>query len=349
MTESTSTRQYYLAQFLFWSAYFLLNMVFVKVGVQWHPIYPVIFLVLSLLLFTATHALRWIYKKKAYTWPLRKTILNLVWALPVTAVLIQWLLFTLVFIVISVFAIDATGAQRSTVGGFVTYVMNTWIMLVLWCTVYLFRVEFRKRREAEVAHWKLQSEVKEAELQFLRSQINSHFLFNALNNLRSLIREDAERARAGLNDLAALLRGLLHVDPSKKVKLKDELEWVKGYLALEALQFENRLRTEFNIDDKLLNQELPPLILQTLVENAIKHGIAARRDGGVVGISAKSISDKKWQLIVTNPGADRAGTHQGNGIGLKNTRQRLSIAYGDQASLALQIGDVVIATVELPL
>jgi len=349
MNQSTSTRQYYLAQFFFWSAYFLLNMVFVRVSVQWHPIYLVIFLVLSGLLFLATHALRWIYRKRAGTWTLRRTIGHLVWVLPLLALLIQWVLFSIIFFAINLFAVDVAGAQRSSFGGFITYAMNTWIMLVLWCTVYLFKVESRKRREAEIAHWKLQSEVKEAELQFLRSQINSHFLFNALNNLRSLIREDAERARSGLNDLAALLRGLLHVDPTKKVRLRDELEWVKGYLALEALQFENRLRTEFNIDENLLNQELPPMILQTLVENAVKHGIAARRDGGVIIISARQLGDKKWQLIVTNPGAERVSTHHGNGIGLRNTRQRLALAYADQASLTLDVNDVVTATVELPL
>jgi len=347
MTEVTSSRQYYLAQLVFWGGYFLLNLAFLSFTFL-SPLLALIFILLSLLLFIATHLMRSAYKRIASRWGFKRIALHLVWLLPVVALLIQALLFTSILLGIRIFSLSTDGMQKGTTGSLFIYTVDTCIMLVLWCAVYLFRVEFIKRRNAEIAHWRLQSEVKDAELQFLRSQINSHFLFNALNNLRSLIREDAERARAGLNDLAALLRGLLHVDPARKVKLKEELEWVKGYLALEALQFENRLRTEFIIDDTLLNQELPPLILQTLVENAIKHGIAVRREGGVVSVSARQAGDRRWQLIVTNPVADQQSLHQGNGIGLKNTKQRLSIAYGHQASLTLQIADVVTATVELP-
>ena len=345
---STSTRQYLLAQLVFWGGYFLLNLVFISLTYS-SPLLVSIFVLLSMMLFIATHWMRSVYKKLSLRWNFRRIALNLVWLLPVTALIIQLLLFSFIVLAIRLLSLNTDGMQKGSTGSFFIYTVDTCIMLVLWCTVYLLRAEFNKRRYAEIAHWKLQSELKDAELQFLRSQINSHFIFNALNNLRSLIREDAERARAGLNDLAALLRGLLHVDPVKKVKLKDELEWVKGYLALEALQFENRLRTEFHIDEELLDEELPPLILQTLVENAVKHGIAARRDGGVVSISAKQLGDKRWQLIVTNPGAERDDVHQGNGIGLNNTRQRLSLAYAEQASLTLIMGDIVTATVELPL
>lgn len=347
-TDKKNQRQYLLAQFVFWGGYFILNLVFISFTYS-SPLLVSIFLMLSALLFVATHLLRGVYKKIAPRWSFKRIALNLIWLLPLLALAIQVLLFVITGLGISLFSLDTGQMQKSSLGGFFIYTVDTCIMLVLWCTVYLLRAEFIKRRQTEVAYWKLQSELKDAELQFLRSQISSHFIFNALNNLRSLIREDAERARSGLNDLAALLRGLLHIDSAGKVKLRDELDWVRGYLALEALQFENRLKTEFDVDEALLDQELPPLILQTLVENAVKHGIAARRDGGTIRVVARYESDKKWQLIVTNPAAERESAHQGNEVGLRNTRQRLMLAYDNQASLTLNMDDIVTATVELPL
>jgi signal transduction histidine kinase len=350
MTEvPTASRQYYLAQSLFWGGYILLNLVFMSLWGQTSTLAIPIFLVLSILLMASSHGLRCLYQRFATNWSLLKTALNLAWLLPIMSLLAQYLLYVLITVGVRLLSVNTDGMPRGSVGVFIGYSMNVCIMLVLWSTFYLLRVELRKRRNAEIVQLQLQLALKDAELQFLRGQINSHFLFNALNNLRSLIREDAERARNGLNDLASLLRGLLHVDPARKVKLKDELEWVKGYLALEALQFETRLQTEFMIDESLLNQELPPLILQTLVENAIRHGIAARRDGGVVHISARKLNDQRWQLRVTNPLPEHVSAHAGNGIGLSNARQRLQLAYGDQARLSLEFGVQVIATVELPL
>src|SRR5690606_35913235 len=125
--------------------------------------------------------------------------------------------------------------------------------------------------------WQNEIRLRELELQFLRSQINSHFLFNALNNIRALILEDTSAARQALSDLATLLRGLMQSEHKQTVPLREELEWVQGYLALESLQFEQRLQFDLDIDSTLLDASLPPMLLQTLVENAIKHGIARRR------------------------------------------------------------------------
>jgi len=349
MTNASTSRQYYLAQLAFWGGYFLLNVFIFSFSNPLSTLLVVIFGLLSALLFIVTHVLRELYRKVAHRWSFASVVLNLIWILPVLALLIQFLLITIVGLGIKVFSIDTGSMQKESMGVFLLYVADTCIMLVLWCAIYLMKAQIKARRQAEVAHWRLQAEVKESELQFLRGQINSHFLFNALNNLRSLIREDGERARSGLNDLATLLRGLLQIDSVKKVKLKEELEWVKGYLALEALQFENRLRTEFNIDSQLLDQELPPMILQTLVENAVKHGIAARREGGTIQVTARKLNGQCWQLCVTNPGSEHPSRHAGNGIGLSNARQRLVLAYGDQATLTLDFSECVTACVELPL
>jgi LytS/YehU family sensor histidine kinase len=211
------------------------------------------------------------------------------------------------------------------------------------------RAEFTKRRNSEIAHWQLQAQLKDNELQFLRSQINSHFLFNAINNLRTLITEDAEAARKGMASLSILLRGLLQNDAQQLVSLRDELEWVQGYLYLESLQFEDRLTTVLDIDESLLTAKLPPLIMQTLVENAIKHGIAARRQGGELRICIQRLSALRWFIEVQNPLPEFSPSHTGNKIGLKNTRERLHMAFGEKATLDLTFSTQVTARVELPL
>jgi LytS/YehU family sensor histidine kinase len=149
--------------------------------------------------------------------------------------------------------------------------------------------------------------------------------------------------------LATLLRGLLQAEAHTTVPLREELDWVRGYLALEALQFEQRLQYEFAIDDSLLDAKVPPLLVQTLVENAIKHGIAGRRTGGLVSLRAQRLNDSEWQLEVENPAAELPALHQGNGIGLANARERLAIAFGERATLELQLGEHVVARVCMPL
>jgi LytS/YehU family sensor histidine kinase len=269
--------------------------------------------------------------------------------IPLAALTIQIVLHLLIYAVFALAPEHSAGIHPFSASSFVLYTFNTAFMLALWSMLYLLRSEFKKRRETEIAHWRDQAKLREIELQFLRSQINSHFLFNSLNNLRALILEDPHAARKGLADLATLLRGLLQAEAHTTVPLREELDWVRGYLALEALQFEQRLQYEFAIDDSLLDAKVPPLLVQTLVENAIKHGIAGRRTGGLVSLRAQRLNDSEWQLEVENPAAELPALHQGNGIGLANARERLAIAFGERATLELQLGEHVVARVCMPL
>src|SRR5690606_16611858 len=265
------------------------------------PVMAVIFIMLSVLLWLASDGLRWLHKNYGRSHSLTYIFLHLLWLLPLTGLAVQLLLSIIIYGLMSQFPNLAEGVQPMHSGSLLLYTANTSIILLLWSIIYLLRAEFFKRRHAEIEHWRLRAEMKERELDFLRSQINSHFLFNAINNLRAMVREDAERARSGLADLSTLLRGILHSDSRSLIKLQEELEWVRGYLSLEALQFENRLIVEEQIDPELLNAQMPPLLLQTLVENAIKHGIAARRSGGKIIFSARQLDNDRWQLSVTNP------------------------------------------------
>lgn len=351
--QTKSRRQaqnsYLLAQGLFWGGYCLLNLLLISLSNLFSLVTLAAFVMLSLLLALSSHGLRWLYQRYAVHLSLGLIALHLVWLLPVISLAVQLLLYGVIYAIITSAPALAEGVQETTTGNFFLYTINTSIMLLLWSILYLLRAEFFKRRNAEIEHWRLQADIKERELDFLRSQINSHFLFNAINNLRAMVREDAERARSGLADLSVLLRGILHSDNRSLIKLHEELEWVRGYFALEALQFEDRLITEEHIDKELLNAQLPPLLLQTLAENSIKHGIAARRSGGKVTIEAIKISATEWMLRVTNPPPEFATNHAGHGVGLANARERLALAFGDKASLQLELTHQACAQVVMPL
>lgn len=346
-SNTQPSRLYISTQLLFWGGYFFINLAFVGAWGYYSHSSLVIFVLLSLLLGFASHCLRFLYHRFGWHLSVLRIGLNLLWLIPLTALGVQALLHGFIFLFIQITGPSAS-IQPVSVGSFIGYSMNTAIMLLLWSIFYLLQREFKQRRETEIAHWRDQLKLRDMELQFLRSQINSHFLFNSLNNLRALILENPQAARQGLADLATLLRGLLQTDNKVTVSLREELEWVRGYLALESLQFEQRLSYEFQIDDSLLDEKVPPLLLQTLVENAVKHGIARRRIGGHINISANSPTPKQWCLSITNPAPELVQEHQGNHLGLANTRARLAAAFGPLAHFELTLGEVICARVDLP-
>ena len=349
LKNDKGSHRYLLAQIIFWGSYCALNLLLIGLSVELSPIIILIFTTLSLLLGFTSHGLRWLYKNRSQTLSPGIIAMHLGWLLPLMAISIQTLLYGITWLSILVAPTAAQNLQPMTKGSFSLYTANTAIMLLLWSIFYLLRAEFFKRRNTEIEHWRLQAEVKARELDFLRSQINSHFLFNTINNLRAMVREDAERARSGLADLSVLLRGILHHDDRPLVKLHEELEWVRGYFSLEALQFESRLTTEELIDQDLLTAQLPPLLLQTLAENAVKHGIAARRKGGKVTITAHKLDSKNWELCVINPLPEFTSSHAGNGVGLSNARARLALAFGEQARITFELTDQARVQVVMPL
>lgn len=355
VTDNTPSKLYWRFQLGFWGGYWLLNLVYARVWGYSSFSYDGLFVVLSVLLFGLTHGYRRLYTRYGRQKSVAALCLHLAWLLPASAVLLQmlfgafasaWVRF---FPAVDPAAIATRYSDMRYTDALVGYVINTTIILMLWCLITLLRIEWLRRRNAEREYWQNELRLREAELQFLRSQINSHFLFNALNNIRSLILEDPQSARQAVTDLATMLRGLMHSEARTTVSLRDEVELVKGYLALESLQFEQRLSFELNIDPRLQEAQVPPLLLQTLVENAVKHGIARRSQGGAIRISATSLPDKRWCLQVENPPAELPANRESNGIGLKNARSRLQAAFGELASLELAQAHTVLARAEMPM
>ena len=227
---------------------------------------------------------------------------------------------------------------------FFLYWLNTIMPLALWAAGWITIQALRRYRQGEVSRLKAEADKSALELEALRARLNPHFVFNALNNLRALINEDPERAREMVTRLSNTLRHALDHGGNATVSLAEELAVVDDYLAIEQVHFEQRLKVERAIDPGADNARLPPMLLQVLVENAIKHGIARTPGGGTLKLEA-GVARNVLRVSVESPGR-LGGETRGHGVGLAYLRSRLS---QDGARFDLQDGDGrVRATLEVP-
>jgi len=232
--------------------------------------------------------------------------------------------------------------------------INGTMLYVGWFCVYFFYHLFDRFNRSEIERLRLSTTVKEAELRALKSQVNPHFIFNSLNSLRALIDENPQRAREAVTQLANLLRYSLQSGQLETVPFEDELRIVNDYLALEQVRHEERLRVRLDIAPETLALPIPPLLLQTLVENAVKYGISDRPEGGEIAIIARRENDS-LMLRVTNPGDLSAPAARrrpaSTGVGLRNAADRLRLLFGERASLQLRTDgpSVVVAEAVVPL
>ncbi|MFZ1452526.1 MAG: histidine kinase [Ferruginibacter sp.] len=228
-------------------------------------------------------------------------------------------------------------------------VYYTLMLIAIWMLIYIVYHYVEKNRNDQLDRLKLETTVKELELKTIKSHINPHFIFNSLNSIRALVDENPKRARRAITELSNILRSSMHAEKSETVTLERELDIVKDYLALEQMRFEERLKIEFDIDEDTLQQQVPPMMLQTLVENAIKHGISKQILGGVVRIVAV-FKDNVMQLQVQNTGQletnpdGEARLADRQGFGIKSTQDRLNLMY--QGKAVFEIKNLDTAMVE---
>ena len=223
------------------------------------------------------------------------------------------------------------------------------IYFIIWNLIYFMYHFITKSQKQQLDTLKLEALVKELELKTIKAHINPHFIFNSLNGIRALIDEEPNRARNAITELSNILRSSMQTDKLESVSLEKELNIVKDYLALENMRFEDRLRVEYEIDEDTLDQPVPPMMLQTLVENAIKHGISKQITGGKIRI-VSDFKDSYHELAVQNTGKLVNGTAKGDGFGLPSTLNRLSLLYGEKARFSIKqlTSEIVEARVLLP-
>ncbi len=225
-----------------------------------------------------------------------------------------------------------------------------WLLLV-WNMIYYIYHYVERNRKQELDTFRLEAMVKSLELKTIKSHINPHFIFNALNSIRALVDENPQRARRAITELSNILRSSMQAEKMETVPLQQELDIVKDYLALEHMRFEERLKIEMDIDEDTLSQPIPPMMLQTLVENAIKHGISKRINGGVIRIIS-DFRDNHHELIVQNTGSLNGRlAHNPDGFGLKSTQDRLNLLYQGKAVFHINdiAGEMVESKIIMPL
>ena len=211
-------------------------------------------------------------------------------------------------------------------GPLIGYWLNTCVLLGLWTGAWAGRRAMRRARESEIAALRAASARRALELDALRARLNPHFVFNALNNVRALILEDPQRARELVTRLSASLRHALDHSQRDWTTLREELAVVDDYLAVESVHYEQRLQAVIDADPAAMDARLPPMALQLLVENAIKHGIARTSGGGTLSVRA---ARREGYLIidVASPGK-LGGPSDGSGVGLAFLIQRLEDCGG---------------------
>ncbi|WP_223789148.1 sensor histidine kinase [Marinicella meishanensis] len=231
-----------------------------------------------------------------------------------------------------------------------------WFVLGLWSLLYLVIKQLRRSRQQQMTQLQLESALQANELRALKAQLNPHFIFNCLNNMRALAIDDSQTTRQMITHLSEILKYSFQYGEQTTVSVEREIQHVNNYLALESIQFEQRLTYDTQVDAATQQALIPTLAIQLLVENAIKHGIMKLPNGGHIQINVTGVG-AQLIITVTNTGTlptepnpahnDRNHTR----VGLSNLKQRLHLMYGDRAELSIQaLSDERVAVqIKLPL
>lgn len=263
---------------------------------------------------------------------------------PIQTQITSFLILTLIFSIVYAFADvalenlfdlrDLGGIKISLANEITRTAISNFFLLFIWNLIYYTYHYVERNRRQEVDTLKLQSVVKELELKTIKSHINPHFIFNALNSIRALVDENPNRARTAITELSNILRSSMQAEKLETVPLERELNIVKDYLALEKMRFEERLTIEMDIDEDTLGQPVPPMMLQTLVENAIKHGISKKINGGTIKVSSDFVNDHH-ELVVLNSGQLNGYVNE-EGFGVRSTQYRLNLLYQGKATFEIK-------------
>jgi hypothetical protein len=232
-------------------------------------------------------------------------------------------------------------------------VLGSFYILLCWSGLYFGIKYYQQLQEQTEQTLKATAAAHQAQLMALRYQLNPHFLFNTLNAISTLILDrDNETANLSVTRLSDFLRYSLDNDPMKRVTLRQELEALDLYLEIEKVRFGERLTVQREIESRALDGLVPSLILQPLIENAVKYAVTPREEGGKIRISAK-VHHGELMIAVADDGpglGNGTSKHKSSGVGLKNTRERLKQLHGERQALTLAPNDPhgLVITINLP-
>ncbi|MDN5202049.1 histidine kinase [Fulvivirgaceae bacterium BMA10] len=340
-------RLYWSAQIIGWSLYAIFGLAIHSLFDGFNTNSLLIQILGATLMIISTHMLRMIIIRYNYLNDSIKSIALKLLALGLLiSIVVNILISLFMIIVLKMFTFE-----QFSMSILMVYTFQSFTILILWIALYMGIHYFWNYKKGEIEKWKLEASLKNAELIALKSQINPHFIFNSLNNIRALVLEDAEKARDMITHLSTLLRYSIQFNNREKVSIEDEIQIVTDYLKLESIQLEDRLYYQLDIEKDTLELKIPPMTIQLLVENAIKHGINTLPKGGQIRIRSFLDRNKLYVEVINTGKIKEKALEKGTGIGIKNASERLKLLFGKLSDLNIRnIADnEVAATFSIPL
>lgn len=330
---------YWILQFIGWTTYGLLNIYLAYLGGKLSTEQAVGQLSLVPFYIVITHLYRNFIIKKGW---LKLIIQKLVVRILVASFVLS--IINYLFLILMSLLLGLENDLNETVV-FISILANM-ILYFLWSLVY-FMYHYVENYNRSL---KYDAAMNEIELNNLKSQLNPHFIFNALNSVRALIDEDPAKSKNAITQLSNILRNSLILDKKRLINFNDELNTVIDFLALEKIRYEERLTTDFSIHPLSYKFQVPPLMLQTLVENGIKHGISNLTYGGKISIET-IVEESYLTIFIRNSGQyTQDKRRKRKGFGIENTKQRLKLIFDRTASFTIKNEDeeTVVTTVKIP-
>ncbi len=323
------TAVYWICQILGWFAFVFINAVFLRISKDASHVSYLSLFILFLLGILLSHLYRYV-------------IIRFKWLSVKTAALVPLFLFSAIFLGSITYVIGGIFNSlllsqkiqftKSDVAG----ALNLSFIYLVWSLIYFLVNFIENYRKEEIKNLRYEASMNEIELNKLKSQLNPHFMFNAMNSIRALIDENPEKSKQALTQFSNVLRNTLQMGKTKLVPFSQEIQLVKDYLDVESIRYEERLQVNYNLDIASSEFEIPPMILQTLVENAIKHGISKFAKGGYITVSSK-VENDTLQIAIKNTGKlTTEKIDESIGFGINNTKQRLYLLYNDRANFKIE-------------
>lgn len=343
----TRNQVYWISQFSGWTLFVLLNIIISSTFEEFKKEYIYSWLFLGAAGIFVSHLYRNFIKKNGWK--------NLPLKSIVPRILISSLLLGLIlFFIVALFNITSgivPVKEYEKIGGVIARIVNLSSLFLFWSVIYFSVHYLENYKRAEIESLIFEAAVKDFELKTLKAQLNPHFIFNAMNSIRALIEEDPESAKNAVTKLSNLMRYTLKIERAETVPLAEELRTINDYLDLEKIRFEERLNYKIKSTAEAERVEIPPMMIQTLVENGIKHGISKSTTGGEIEINCSIESDKLKIAIINTGSFDEEQLKNSKGFGVSNTVQRLNLLYGNESSFSIKNynHNQVITEVKIPL
>lgn len=321
---------YWISQFCGWSLFVLVNLIIISNYESLPAERIIVWIGLAVLGIVITHILRLIIRKKGWLdLPLKKVIPRVIISSIISGILI-YSLTTIFSVIIGSFRHEEYRWISSVAG-----VINLSGISLVWSLIYFSLHYLENYQKAEIESLIWESAVKDFEIKTLKAQLNPHFMFNAMNSIRALIEEDPENAKIAVTKLSNILRYSLKIERTETVTLEDEIKTIQDYLDLEKIRFEERLKYNLNISPDSANVEIPPMMIQTLIENGIKHGLSKRTNGGEVSLITKVDAGNLFIEIRNTGHLNKEQLRTSDGFGIANTKHRLNLLFGEDASFSI--------------